>query len=269
MHRRNAFVAALLILFISTYNMKAQQVSWGFRAGVSFANFTNHVAEGSDTDIDFGSGAEPIPPGINQVKTPFETSLTKDLRTGLFANFIIEVKLSTHWSLETGMGYSQKGIDLEYSTTTFPDGMITETRAYSRDIDLDYLTFPAVFRFHPGKTGKFYTLSGLYAAVLVRQDGLAHSVIHREIDIPDLNPEISTLHSRESDIDVHQADMGLVLGMGYAWPVKNKISIGLDIRMNMGLINIPSNYEERGFMSFSSTSKNLNLETGIRIAGLL
>ncbi len=55
-------------------------------------------------------------------------------------------------------------------------------------------------------------------------------------------------------------------GFGVNWPITKKLTMGIDFRSAVGVLSIPRRYEKFGFQSFSQTTKNINIESGIKLA---
>jgi len=173
--------------------------------------------------------------------------------------------------METGLGYFQKGIDLKYSLNTssvHSDNSITTiSYQFNRDVRTDYLTIPTVLRYKIDRKERFYVLGGTYNAIALNLG------VHNSTSLNNtkkLSPLGQLQQESISELTItnayaHVFDFGLIGGFGFDWPLKNKWSVGIDVRGAMGLVNVPGKYEEAGFLSFSPKTKNINIETGLKL----
>lgn len=65
--------------------------------------------------------------------------------------------------------------------------------------------------------------------------------------------------------DANRFDTGLLAGVGLDVPLSDRLDIGLDLRGSIGLLNVPHGFKNHGFLGFSKSTKNIGLETGLKI----
>lgn len=267
--------AFVLILVVPVYG---QQLNFGLRTGIGFNNFYNHQKEGDIIQFYFGPSnpttpIQPAPPGWQLPTSYFETSFIRDMRMGLFVQAFINQEIRPKLVMEVGLGYSQKGIDIAYQMST------TEVNAdqtvalieyqFNRDLRLNYLVVPVTIQYKIGKAGKerFYVLGGIYNSVamsflinesLVTVDKLIYTSSGEYIGQQKTERSDDTTYAR-------LFDTGLVGGFGVNMPITEKLSLGVDIRSNLGLVNVPGKYEEHGFQDFDRDTKHINFETGVQV----
>lgn len=64
---------------------------------------------------------------------------------------------------------------------------------------------------------------------------------------------------------VNRFDAGLLAGIGLDIPLSDRLDIGLDVRGSLGMLNVPKAFENYGFLGFSKSTKNIGLETGLKL----
>lgn len=263
-----------VLLMINQSNVRAQKIKIGFRGGASFANFFDHNASGEQVEqtppIIIISDPSTQPQPTYTTIEDYNTNFFKDMRTGFFSGLYMDIKLNEKWAIEAGLGYTQKGINLNYTTSnTFVNDDNTTTkqnRKMTRTVHTNYITLPGVFKYTLGKKQRFYALGGIYNAIGISSKAKAWNYNVEEKYTSTGSP--STVNTAESSINKYYSrviDVGLVGGGGYEIPINGKWSMGIDVRMNIGLLNVPARYNEFGYLTFSATTKNINIETGIKI----
>jgi hypothetical protein len=255
------FVLAFIIL--STLNISAQKLKVGIRGGVSFANFTGHNASGQ-------SYTSPETAAIHY-NPNYNTSLVKDLKIGQTYTLYADYVLDKNWDLEIGIGYCQKGIDLNYHSTSHTESngnTIVTRESVIKNFRSNYITLPAAIKLKLGAKKHFYLTGGVYTAFLLKMN------INKETNAKDVMTYdtnhlfISEMKSEDhfNEGYLHRIDFGLTGGAGFEIPLNDKWSFGLDMRINKGFVNLPANYSKHHFFNFSSTTKNINMESTIKIA---
>jgi len=268
-----------VLLMIYQSNVSAQNIKIGFKGGASFANFFNHNASGEQVEHTLStiiltpdpSSQQPTPVTNTTTIEDYNTNFFNDMRTGFFSGLYMDIKLNEKWTIEAGLGYSQKGIILKYKTsnTVVNDDNTTtkQNRRMTRTVHTNYITLPGVFKYTIGKKQRFYTVAGVYTAFGISSKFKAWNYTVEERYTSTGSP--STVSRAESSMNksyVRVIDVGLVGGGGYEIPINEKWSMGIDVRMNIGLLNVPAKYDEVGYLTFSATTKNINIETGIKIS---
>jgi hypothetical protein len=198
-------------------------------------------------------------------KPYYKTSPTKDLRTGFYAGVFLEIRLKKRLSLEPGLAYVQKGIDLDFSTTTGTASSQTAYR-FARSIHTNYVAIPVVVKYYLGHKQRFYVAGGIYDAFAVKSKIKEASTSSASIFASGGLPAYSTSYSTLSEIKTRVIDCGLVGGVGFNLPVGTRFSVGIDARVNVGLIDVQGNSSASNYLNFNSSTKNINLETGLRAA---
>lgn len=249
----------------------------GFRGGPSFSNFYDHSSPGElpGLSVQTGEPNQPLITGPDGNDSPpryyYSPDFVKDIRIGFYSYLFLEIDIRERLSLELGLGYSQKGIDMKYNyyaTTTNADNSTTDlTYQFNRNLRLDYIVVPATFQYMLDRKQRLYVLGGVYNAFAVNfliKNSLVTSNEKTYNPAGQLTYETDARAVEETTY-AKIFDAGLVGGFGVNVPLTEKIKIGLDIRTALGLINIPGKHEKHGFQSFSERTKNLSFETGVRL----
>lgn len=254
-----------ITMFFLAQEVHAQQIKIGIRGGASFANFYQH--NGAETL----EGMPVITPGPGPSPTlvpyqEYETSFFADMRTGLLSGLFIEWKLTDRWNIESGINYAQKGINLSYNyRTTYTNTSSQEVELNHharRDLRLNYLTLPVVFKYKLDAKERFYIAAGVYHAIAI--DMKSKAAYNKTVMVTEGVGQTSI--SEPLKLYGGLFDAGLVAGAGVEWPLKNKWVVGADVRGNMGIVQVPRDYNEYGFTGFSESTRNINIETSLRIA---
>jgi hypothetical protein len=268
---KHLVVVIAIFLFGSTH---AQRMKLGFRSGFSFSNFYSHNYSGNQittNNIQTGNAGSIQPGTLMLLKPYYETHFLKDMRVGFFSGFTMEWELKKKLGVEIGLNYCQKGINLDYSlnaSSVNADNSITKlSYQFNRDLRLDYLTIPVVFKYKIGKKERLYILAGVYNAVALSFK-IKNSTMTTNEEVLAPSGQQQTQAVSASSLTKAYAgifDSGLVGGFGIAWPLGDNFFIGIDIRTAVGLTSVPRKYEETGFQSFSDRTKNISIETGLKV----
>lgn len=267
----------LIIIFISTCSLvHGQKIKLGFRSGVSFSNFYAHQSPGEIPSFMIEPNPGPILPNPEQIAPSYyyETNFIKDMRIGFFSCFDLQWEVKKHFAAQVGLGYSQKGIDMDYklhSTSTDANGNSVELDyQLKRNLKLDYVVIPITLQYDVGKKERFYVTGGIYNSFavnfLIKESSVTYN--KRTVDASG-NTTTSTGESRDTNAYANIFDLGLLVGLGVNWPLTQKMNLGIDIRSSLGLMSVPARYEEFGFLSFSETTKNISFETGVKLQYIL
>jgi hypothetical protein len=258
-----------------------QKMKLGFRSGVSFSNFYSHHLPGEIPRQTFQANPNgpQIIPDPNADRPPssyhYETDFINDMRIGFFSSFFLDWVLEKRLSAEIGLGYCQKGIDMEYnlnSTSINADNYTVKlSYRFNRNLRLDYIVIPLTFQYKLDRKERFYVLAGIYNSIAVNFL-IKESLVATDEQIFDSSGnQLGSSEGKSWTTDAYAGlfDLGLLAGIGVSWPLTKRMAMGIDIRSAMGLINIPRRYEEYGFQSFNKTSKNISFETGLKLYYIL
>jgi hypothetical protein len=134
------------------------------------------------------------------------------------------VKGSIHFGIKTGIYYERKGASNTPQSLVaagFPAGNTT-IRAH-----FEYITIPVLVKFMMGRANrvKLYQMLGPYVSVLANQTS-----IHQRPDTANVVVNNTSAYKK--------VDIGLSLGFGIEIPVKQKFYFNVELRQNIGLLNI-------------------------------
>ena len=273
------FIACFLVplFLISTiYTANAQRLKLSLNTGASFSNFMGANDSGPESyttsfpaSVYTSSTSAPPPTGTYTYQKPYyKTSATRDVRTGFYAGILMEFKITKRFSVEHGVSYVQKGIDMNFSSpieTSTAHG----TYSFVRSISTNYISTPLVARYYLDRKGRFYVLGGWYDAFAVSSKVKEASSSGTEVITTGETPQTARWATRETSIKTNVIDGGLIAGAGFSLPVGERFLIGLDARINVGLIRLNGDSSRDNYLGLSQSSKNINLETGLRLAYVL
>lgn len=183
----------------------------------------------------------------------------------------MEYEIKQRLSAQIGIGYAQKGIDIGYelfsASIDSENNTVKKSYQFNRDLRLDYISIPLVFQYTLDRKDRFYAVAGFYNSIAVQFLIKESLTATNTQTFGSSGSLIGSSESKNWTTDAYAGlfDAGLLAGIGINLPLTKKMVAGIDIRSAVGLINVPKKYEEYGFQSFSDTSKNISLETGIKL----
>ncbi len=149
-------------------------------------------------------------------------SVSSHPRIALVGGFSLQYNFNKKFSLRTNISFERKGaalkeIILEYYPYTGVN--------FTGNVNLDYLTMPFLFRATFGKKIRYFANGGPFVSFLIRETN---------IERPANMPKMVSVHTS----DYKKLDAGLTLGVGLSIPLKEHLVISLELRNNLGLINV-------------------------------
>jgi len=121
---------------------KIEGISIGFKAGATFSDIQGDLLD----DLEGSMGVTgPL------MMVGYMSNVKEKLKTGAHAAFSINFHLQPWFTIETGLGYSQRGLDFSSDVTMYPyPGLgffgISSVRVKSK-INMDYIEIPVLCRF--------------------------------------------------------------------------------------------------------------------------
>jgi hypothetical protein len=138
------------------------------------------------------------------------SNLVTSMRTGLDVQVEGEFSLTPMWSIQTGIGYLQKGENVDEATLTT-----------SGEITANYFEIPVMVRLNlPERMNRVSFLAGIYGAIAVKRS--------------------ETLNGNTTDVSsgVKSWDAGLRFGFAYEIPICEKLTSTIGVNYDWGLANI-------------------------------
>lgn len=271
----------LLTIFVACHILgHGQNVRLGFRSGISFSNFYSHYVTGEIPNVALTTNPSgpmvPVVPNSPTISSYYyKTDFTQNMRAGVFTYLFVDYQIRSRLSSEIGVGYTQRGIDLEFkqftSSTNSDNNTVNLSYSFKRNLRLDYISIPITLRYELDKKNRFYVIAGIYNSFAVNFS-INESLVTVNRQTLDSSGNMKSMEESKFSTTAAYAsffDSGLIAGIGFNFPLTKKMTIGLDMRSAVGMISIPKKYDEYGFQSFSSTSKNLSFETGLKLLYVL
>lgn len=137
-------------------------------------------------------------------------------RNGFLVGGFVQAPMNETFGIQVGARFTRKG------------GEILARNGFLR-VDLDYLSVP-------GLGVLTVPLSGPWAAKLMGGAVVSFQLAckrHAEID----GESVPTVDCEESGIDTKSVDLGVQLGGGLAYELRNAVALFLDVGFELGLIN--------------------------------
>jgi len=223
--------AVLFVAGISTVSM-AQDLSFGVKAGLNFANLSNEPGA-ETTSEEWGGGNYYIE----------SNSYSYDMKTGVALGVFAVYKVNDNLSIQPELLYTQKGMEEEWAYTgQLYDASgnpyswwVPETDSSKWEVKLDYIEIPVLVKYSisPGGDVCPFVFGGPALGILMSA----------KVDSEDIKKYCNS------------TDIGLVLGGG----VELESGISIDLRYDMGMTKI--------FKEGDSKSKNtvISLMVGYKL----
>lgn len=123
------------------------------------------------------------------------------------------------------------GIAFERKSSVVPKGSYFDPTvigtSYSERFNFDYLTLPVLLRATFGRKVRFFTNAGPFLAYLLKQNSV--------IDDPDI---IASNRETDNTKYYNRYDFGISFGAGAQFPLRERFALSLEIRNNLGLVDI-------------------------------
>jgi len=138
--------------------------------------------------------------------------------------FFFQYNLNKTFSLRIDPSYEQKGYKLK-STLTDSQGNVTGEGKVRGNFD--YIMLPVLLRASIGNKIKYFVNAGPYVGLLLYQNNIVQK------------PLFKGAKSMYSNTTAYKTtDIGITAGIGLAIPIKDKFALSVEIRNNLGLMNI-------------------------------
>ena len=182
--------------------------------------------------------------GVNAGATyskPYEGYEGFDAGIGFLIGASFEYYLNENLSLKTNLNYERKSFG-----DSFPEidkfgvlkGQIKVTTNF------DYLTIPIMAKYEFGNSKKFFVNGGPFLGFLLREENKA--------DVPSVGQITDNGYSKNIDV-------GLSFGIGTKIYINDKSDLNIELRENLGLLNISDNeVYEGGNLKTNSLNLILN-----------
>lgn len=150
---------------------------------------------------------------------------------GFSGGLTFQYNFTKLFSLRTNISYERKGSEMDFLFTDEFGNQFDEITLRS---NFDYLTIPLLARFTFGEKLRFHVNAGPNVGYLVKQA----DILDAYATIPE---------SETNNIDVFERlDFGLTTGLGVSYPILNNLLLSMEVRNNLGLININSLANDNG-----------------------
>ncbi|HAF27749.1 MAG TPA: hypothetical protein DCG75_01755 [Bacteroidales bacterium] len=265
------------LLLISFNSLFAQEKNKGdfiieINVGPSFANFVN--SEAPHKIHIYGSDETPaILPTTDVTKslsyTDYNTSLISDILLGISTGINLEYLISNNLSVNSGLNFEMKGINLKYSEERVGSLATSEPPIYSVygeitenlniKIKNNYLIVPISIRKYLLEKKNLFIESGIYTGYLISSkiDIQGEKIV--DVDYSDNNFEYRWWIDNEKDKEkefTKEFDFGILVAAGYNKYLSDKLLFNTKIGINVGMVKLDSKYNneyELSPISFSSS----------------
>jgi hypothetical protein len=185
-------------------------------AAICFLSTTIAFCQSNRFDVGITGSESAIFLWGNEILKKFHTP-AMGFSTGIFFQYNINNVIS----LRPELAYERKGSVIKVELT---DAKGNLTGNGTINFNFNYLVLPVLVRASSGKDVPFFINAGPYIGYLLDQ-----YTITKGDNIPTTTSTITS---------IKKLDMGFSAGVGLSVPIKRKLVISLEIRNNLGLLNV-------------------------------
>jgi hypothetical protein len=261
----------ILIILLFICNFLYSQVydkgdlDFGFAVGTSFANFIN--SEAPHKIYLYGSDKKPfISNSPDITKSPFynnyKTNLFKDILFRITTNTHIEYFIKNNLSIQSGISFETKGVNLNYSTTNPQDTILGDyyKDAFVLKIRNNYLIVPILLKKYLLERQWLFIEGGVYTGYLV-----SSRITFLSEKIGNGNAESGPIifvsiidNELENRKITNKFDFGFSIGTGINKRLSSKLIFKSELLMNFGLVKVDSKYNNEFYVINVSSDSNPN-----------
>lgn len=150
----------------------------------------------------------------------------------------LQYYFSNEFCIKVGLLYAKKGAKSKWE---YLDDNGNRISFQTTSLEFNYISFPFLFRYELGKKVKYFANLGPFLSVLV---GNPSDQLGSVIDITD---------------DLNSLDFGMSSGIGVQFPLQKKLHISLELRNDLGLVDISNFPFPNPDRSLQSRTTNLLL----------
>ncbi len=196
--------------------------------GTTFSNFISSEDSHLIYAHDYSSGYYVI--------SDYDTDTFEDIKTGFAFSLGFEYFLKNNVSLNMGLSYEERGIDLSVNKKEVNKRGVKSTIRHTLDVSNHYLILPISLR-HYFKNNKFYLQGGIYTGWLLDSDVKIYDYHLFTYPNSDYSIYESTFDGKGQDY-TKDFDFGLLFGLGFSQKISKNLFFNADIMMSFGLLNI-------------------------------
>jgi opacity protein-like surface antigen len=220
---KKIFLSAVAIMALGTA-AQAQDISYGVKAGVNFANFGGDVDESSS-------------------------------RTGFHVGAVVELPISETFSIQPEVVFSQQGAQVDSSTETNFGGVTTRSTTENEQT-LNYINVPVL--------AKYYVMEGLSLELGPQVGFLVSAKSKFDSTSTSTVGGTSTSSSASGETDnkdgFKSVDFSAVAGVGYELPM----GLFFQARYQVGISSVLEDSEGLDSQDISTTNQVLSLSVGFK-----
>lgn len=197
-------ITFLLVLFILTIGMKTFGQVYKFEIGI-----------------------EGCPSFISMRGFDLDDSSFRKTDLGFSAGLFFQYNFNKIISLRTNISYERKGDKIGTAKHIYYLNFDPNPTEIDKTVELryEYLTLPILVRLNFGKKIKYFVNAGPYFGYLIKDSEIIKWDNH-----PSIVGDFTWLDKRY--------DIGISTGLGLSVPIEKKIAVSLEVRDNLGLLNI-------------------------------
>lgn len=246
-----------VILFITNFLFAQENdkgnIVVGFLIGPSFANFIN--SEAPHKIHIFGSDIRPILTDASELTksvayTDYKVGLLKDVLTGISMGIQIEYFIKKNLSIQSGIYYESKGINLNYSNRKILNTTLGDIASESLDekckikFTNNYLTIPILLRKYLSKKQHIFFEGGIYTGYLISSKITflnKKTVSDATRVLSQYTFEINNQKDTKKEY-THIFDFGFSAGVGFIKNISKKLIFKTEMLLNFGMAKLDSKY---------------------------
>jgi hypothetical protein len=205
---KNLYFATLLLISFQSF-CQSSKIKFGVQGGLNYSNLKGYTI-----------------PDYFEIKE----------RAGFayLGGVNIEYQLKSKLSLRLELNFerkTQKVVDNEFYIISGVDGNIEGNYNYDIKKNYDYLTIPMLAKYYFKENNSFFINGGPFIGYLLKS-----TVTNDLEEIKNLNNDDLVTTNNHTKLD-----FGLTFGLGKNFAINEKNAISIEIRENLGLVNISKN----------------------------
>lgn len=184
-----------------------------------------------------GAGAYYGVSGVVNQNTYGEPELDYDVPSSYGVGLNLGFRFSDHLGIRIEAGYARLG-QKYFDTRTLPGDTVPAN--FTRDIKLDYITIPVLFKYNTnGKAARFYLLAGPQIGILMgaKQEYLANGAVYFS-DATDLDGNAFQVSEPDIKNRLSSIDLMARIDLGAEFTLVSNLLLNVGITMNYGFLDL-------------------------------
>ena len=186
---------------------------------------------------------------------------------GPILGFLINFRLASKSSFQTGLSFERTGYSIKDSSNVFYGYFATGANKYFVDtkVAIDYIVVPALLNFNIGKSQRFFLNTGPYLGVKLNARCIG-AAYHETQSSGEYALEKTTVND-DLDGAIKNCDFGWIFGSGVTFPFSDKFVVDFGIHYKAGIMDVFNRKYFAEAVETGNTIRNsvLSFRIGLRV----